>query len=76
MKQMTARAKSRLDELMFGTFNVRKTVANDVDGIGHIKGRDVIGLQETKQDGTSEIVASGYCVYLSGDCSGVKGRKG
>ena len=42
------------------------------------KGCDVIGLQETKRDGTSKISASGYRIYLfySGDCSGVKGRKG
>ena len=52
--------------------------------VGHIdtllrtcaaKGRDVIGLQETKRDGASEISASGYRVYFSGDCSMVKGRK-
>ena len=40
------------------------------------KGCDVIGLQETKIDGTFTIVASGYRVFFSGDCSGVKGRKG
>ena len=40
------------------------------------KGCDVIGLQETKRDGTSEILASGYRVFFSSDCSGVKGRKG
>ena len=36
----------------------------------------VIGLQETIRDGTSEIVASGYRAFFSGDCSGVKGWKG
>ena len=40
------------------------------------KGCDVIGLQETKRDGISEIVAAGYGVYFSGDCRGVKGSKG
>ena len=30
----------------------------------------------TKRDGISEIVASGYRVFFSGDCSGVKSRKG
>ena len=68
-----------------GTFNVRTVAVNGVNGIGHIdtllrpcsaKGCDVIGLQETKRDGTSEIVASVYRVSFSGDCSGVKGRKG
>ena len=41
-----------------------------------IKGCDVIGLQETKSDGTSEISSSGCRFFFSGDCSGVKGRKG
>ena len=40
------------------------------------KGCEVITLQETKRDGTSEIFAAVYRVYFSGDCSGVKGRKG
>ena len=72
-------------ELTFGTFNVRTAAVNGVNGIGHIntllrtcaaKGCDVIGLQETKRDGTSEISASVYHIFFSGDCSGVKGRKG
>ena len=65
--------------------NVRTAAVNGVNGIGHIdtllrtcaaKGCDVIGLQETKRDGTSEISASGYRVFFSGDCTMVKGRKG
>ena len=65
-------------------FNVRTAAFKDVNGIGHIdvllricavNGCDVIGLQETKRDGISEIVAAGYRVYFSGDCSGVRGRK-
>ena len=80
-----ARARSRLEELTFGTFNVRTAAVNGANGIGHIgtllrtcagKGCDVIELQETKRDGTSEILASGYRVFFSGDCSMVKGRKG
>ena len=60
-KHKTARAGSRLEELMFVTFNVRTAAVNGVYGIGHIdtllrpcaaKGCDVIGLQETKRDGT------------------------
>ena len=79
-----ARVRSRLEELTFGTFNVRTAAVNGVNGIGHIdtllttcaaKGCDVIGLQETKRDGTYEISASGYRVFFSGDCSMVKGRK-
>ena len=85
MKHQAARARRRLEELTFGTFNVRTAAVKGVNGIGHIdsllrpcaaKGCDVIGLQETKRDGVSEISAAGYRVYFSGDCSGVKGRKG
>ena len=84
-KHKAARARSRLEELMFGTFNVRTAAVNRVNGIGHIdtllrpcaaKGCNVIRLQETKRDGASEIVASGYRVFFSVDCGGVKGRKG
>ena len=64
MKHKAARARPRLTELTFGTFNVRTAAVNGVDGIGHIdtllrlcaaKGCDVIGLQKTKRDGTSQI---------------------
>ena len=66
-------------------FNVRTAAVKGVNSIGHIdsllrpcaaKGCDVIGLQKTKRDRTSEIVAAEYRGYFSGDCSGVKGRKG
>ena len=66
-------------------FNVCTAAFKGVNGIGHIDvllricaatGCDVIGLQETKRDGISEILAAGYRVYFSGYCSGVKGRKG
>ena len=81
MKHKAARARSWLDEF---TFNVRTAAVNDANGIGHMdtllkscvaRGCDVIGLQETSPDATFEIVASGYCVYFNGDCSGVKYRK-
>ena len=58
------------------TFNVNTAAVNGVNGIGHIdtllrpcadNDCDVIGLQETTKDGTSEIVASGYYVYFNGD---------
>ena len=84
-KDKAARARSRPEELTFGTFNVRTAAVNGVNGIGHIdtplrtcaaKGCDVIRLQETKRDETSEISASGYRVFFSDDCSMVKGRKG
>ena len=55
-KHKAARARSRLEELTFSTFNVRTAAVNGVNGIAHIdtllrtcavKGCDVIGLQET-----------------------------
>ena len=69
MKHKAARARSRLDELTFGPFNVRTAAVDGVNGIGHIntllipcavKGCDVIKLHGAKRDG--------YSVYFSGDC--------
>ena len=85
MKHKAARTRSRLDELTFGAPNVPTAAINGGHGISHIdtllrpcvaKGCGVIGLQETKRNGTSEIVASGYRVHFSGDCSGAKAREG
>ena len=62
-KHKAARARSRLEELMFGTFNVCTAAVNGANCIGQIdtllrpcaaKGCDVIGLQETKSDGISD----------------------
>ena len=84
MKYKVAKVRSRLDELTLGTFNVRTAAINGVNGIDHIeiimrpcaaKVCEVPELQETKRDGTSEIVACGYRVFFSGDCREVKGRK-
>ena len=84
MKYKTARTRSRLNELTFVMFNVRTAAAKGVNGIGNIdillipcaaneiKG---IGLQESKRNGTFEIVASGYRVYFGCNCSGAKDRK-
>ena len=75
MKHKVARVSSRLDEPMFGTFNIHIAAVNGVNGIGHIetllrpcavKVCDISGLQETKRNGTFEIVASGQRVYFSG----------
>ena len=85
VEKKAARARSRLDELTFGAFNVRTAAVNGANSFGHsdtllrpcaAKGCDVIGLQESKRDGTSRIEASGYRVYFSGGYSGVKYRKG
>ena len=85
MKDQVTRANSRLDKLTFGTLNVRTAAVSGVNGIGDIdtllrpcvaKGCGVFGLQETKRDGTHELVAFGCRVCLSGNCSGVKGTNG
>ena len=36
MKHQAARARSRLEELTFGTFYVRTAAVRGVNGIGHI----------------------------------------
>ena len=85
MKNQAARARKQLEELTLGTINVRTAAVKGVNGIDHIncllricarKGSDAIGLQETRRDGTSELMAAAYGVYVGGDCSEVKGRKG
>ena len=86
-KHKAARRRSRLDELSSrstrSTFaqqpSTALTVIDSIDTLPRpcaAKGCDVIGLQETKRGGTSELMASGYGVFFHGDCSGVKGRKG
>ena len=85
MKHKATRARSQLDELTFDTFNVRTAAVNGANVIGHIdtllrpcaeKGCDTVGPHdETKRDGTYEIVASEWRIYFSGGWSGVKGRK-
>ena len=83
MKHQAARARTRLEELTFGTLNVRTAAVKGVNGIGHIdsllrpcaaKDCDVIGLQETKRDGTSDIVAARY--PPAAIAAGSKGGKG
>ena len=72
-KHKSARARSRLEELMFGTFNVRTSAVNGVNGIGHrdtllrtcaAKGCDVIVLQEIKRDGTSKSLHLDTAYFL------------
>ena len=85
MKPKAAWAKRRMQELTFGTFNVRTAAFKGVNGIDHThvlfrictaKGCDVIGLQETKSDGTSEIVAAGFASTSAEIAPGSEGRKG
>ena len=84
-KHKAVRARSRLEELTFSTFNVHTAAVNTVKRIGHIetllktcavKGYDVIRLQETKRDGTSKRLASGYRVFFSGDVVWLRAGKG
>ena len=76
IKYKATRARSRLNEILFSTFNIRTAAINGVNGIGYIgtllrscaaKDCKVIGLQETKRDRTSELVSSGYRVFFSGN---------
>ena len=67
MKHKTARVRSRLDELMFGTLSVCTAAVN--------AGFGVIGLQDSKRERAPGIVAPVYFVYFNCDRSGVKGRK-
>ena len=74
MAHEATEARSRLNGLMFGAFNVRTAVVNEVNGIDQIytllkpcavRSCDVIEFQEIKRNGTSEIVASSYRVNFS-----------
>ena len=83
-KAIKAIVRSRMDELLFRTFKDRTAAVNIINGIEHIdtllrpcaaRSWNVIGLQGTKRDGTSEIIVSGYRVCFSGGCTGVKERQ-
>ena len=61
MKHKAARARSRLDELTFDTFNVCTAAVNGVNSIGHVeillrpyaaRCCGFIGLQKTRPNGT------------------------
>ena len=79
MKHQAARARSRMQELTFGTFNVRIAAFKSINGIGHIdvllricaaKYYDVIGLQGTKRDGILDIASTSAAI-----AAGSKGEK-
>ena len=85
-KYKAARVGSRLEELTFGTFNVRTAAVNGVNGIGHIgtllrtcagKGCDVIGLQVTIIKGTElpKFRQLDTAPFSGGDYDMVKSRK-
>ena len=84
-KHKATRARPRLEELTFCTFNVRTAAVNGVSGTGQsdtllrtcaAKGCDVIGLQETKRDGTSEISASDTASFLVVIAAWLRAEKG
>ena len=79
--QNVARARSRTRELNVATWNVRSLSFTGRRGAGHaevvlqkckVLGCDVIGLQETRRPGRTELAAAGYRVF----CSGVDGNSG
>ena len=79
--QNVARARSRTGDLNVATWNVRSLFLTGRRGAGHVEvllqkckvlGCDVIGLQETRRPGRTELAAAGYRVF----CSGVDGSTG
>ena len=65
-----------------GTFNVRTLAVNGKNGLGHVEEImevcrqsrcNILGLQETRQDG---FAAAGFTVYCSGAGGGVTQAKG
>ena len=79
-----ARAKSRAEEFVVGTFNVRTLAFNGKNGIGHSEvvlklcqelGYDVTRLHETSRDGHSTFTAAGYTVALEQTAVCTRGRR-
>ena len=84
MKHKAARARARLEELTFGTFNIYTAAVNGVNVIGHIdtllktcaaKSCDDIGLQKTKRGRTSDILALDTASFLAVIAAGSKKGK-
>ena len=83
-----ARLKTRVSELVVGTFNVRTLAFNSKNSLGHAeemvevcwrKGCRIVGLQETRRDGEIGFIAAGYEVCCRGSGGGgteAKGRHG
>ena len=88
MKHQTARAKKRMQELTFGTFNVRTAAFKRVNGIEHVdvllricaaKACDVIGLQETKETEFRklwQLDTASTSVVIAAGSKGEKGNMG
>ena len=82
--QNVARARSRTGELNVATWNVRSLSLTGRHGAGHpevllqkckVLGCDLIGLQETRRPGRTELAAAGYRVFYS-RVDGSTGRAG
>ena len=80
-----ARARSRAEELVVGSYNVRTLAFKGTNGLGHAKvilktcedaGYDIIGLQKVRRDGQSAFRAAGYVVFRSGADGGKHEKKG
>ena len=80
-----ARARSRVGELVEGTYNVRTLDFKGTSGVGHAEvilktredaGCDIIGLQEVRCNGQSAVTAAGYVVFCSGADGGNHEKKG
>ena len=80
-----ARLKTRVSELVVGTFNVRTQAFNGKNGLAHAeeilevcrqKGCDIVGLQETRRARQNGFKAAGYAVYCNGSGGGVTEAKG
>ena len=72
--------KTRLGELIVGTFNVRTLAFYGKNGLGRAeeilevcrqKCCDTVGLQETRRDSQNGFTAAGYTVYCTGSGGGV-----
>lgn len=78
MKHQPPKAMRWLEELMFGTFDVRTVVINVVSNLLRpfvFNGYGVIELHEAKRDGTCKT-SHNRVSYFGDDCIKVKERKG
>ena len=80
-KHKATRARSRLEELTFGTFNVRAAAVNGGNGISHIntllRMQRVVTSSDCRRPKGAELPKFRHLdtAFFSGDCNMVKGRK-
>ena len=75
-KVICDRERARKREITVATYDVR-TMTIDAEVLGEYRqaGLDIIGLQETRRDGQSQLRQAGYVVYCSGTYGDKGGRK-